>query len=38
MDRPHDDLAQIGLVDEELGLDGLSNPQLDRVLPRSGSS
>src|SRR5262249_35914367 len=29
----HDDVAQVGFVDEQLRLDRLRNPQLDRLLP-----
>jgi hypothetical protein len=32
MDRPHDDLTEVGLVDEQLGLDSLRDPKLDRLI------
>src|SRR5262249_46800652 len=31
--RPHDDLAEVGLVDEEVGLDQLADPKLDPSRP-----
>jgi len=32
VDRPDHHIAEVGLVHERLGLGGLSDPELDRVL------
>src|SRR5206468_2068470 len=36
MDRSHHDVAEVGLVDEQLGLDSLCDPKLNRLLPARG--
>jgi hypothetical protein len=32
VNRPHDEIAEVGLVDEQLRLGDLGNPKLDRIF------